>query len=71
VIKKCTDQVAASYACQCVWMRRVLEKIGLSQSKCTDILCDNSSTIKLSKNPVMLGRSKHIDCKVSFLERSH
>ena len=58
---------AASYACQGVWMRRVLEKLGHSQGKCTTMLCDNSSTIKLSKNPVMHGRSKHIDVRFHFL----
>ena len=31
------------------------------------IYCDNSSTIKLSKNPVMHGRSKHIDIRYHFL----
>ena len=31
------------------------------------ILCDNSSTVKLSKNPVLHGRSKHIDVKFYFL----
>lgn len=30
-------------------------------------MCDNSSTIKLSKNPVMHGRSKHIDVRFHFL----
>lgn len=58
---------ASSCACQCVWMRRVLEKIGLSQSKCTVIMCDNSLTIKLSKNPAMHDRSKHIDVRFHFL----
>jgi hypothetical protein len=48
-------------------MRRILEKLGLEQSKCTDIFCDNSFTIKLSKNPVMHGRSKHIDVRFHFL----
>ena len=48
-------------------MRRVLEKLGHSQGKCTTVLCDNSSTIKLSKNPVMHGRSKHIDVRLHFL----
>ena len=60
--------VAAAFcACQCIWMRRVLEKIGHSQSKCTTIMCDNSSTTKLSKYPVMHGRSKHIDVRFHFL----
>ncbi|XP_048231282.1 secreted RxLR effector protein 161-like [Ricinus communis] len=59
--------VAASCARQAVWMRRILEKLGYNQSKCTDIFCDNSSIIKLSKNPVMHGRSKHIDVRFHFL----
>jgi hypothetical protein len=58
---------ATSCACQGVWMRRVLEKLGNSQGKCTTVLCDNSSTIKLSKNPVMHGRNKHIDVRFHFL----
>jgi hypothetical protein len=48
-------------------LRRVLEKLGNIQSKCTIIFCDNSLAIKLSKNPVMHGRSKHIDIKFHFL----
>jgi len=31
------------------------------------IHCDNISAIKLSKNPVMRGRSKHIDVRFHFL----
>jgi len=58
---------ATSCACQGVWMRRVLEKLRNSQGKCTTVLCDNSSTIKLSKNPVMHGHSKHIDVRFHFL----
>lgn len=58
---------AASCACQGVWLRRILGKLGLLQDKCTTIFCDNSSTIKLSKNPVMHGRSKHIDVRFHFL----
>lgn len=57
---------AAACACQSVWMQRVLGKLGLKQSKCT-IFCDNNSAIKLSKNPVMHGRSKHIDVRFHFL----
>jgi hypothetical protein len=31
-------------------------------------MSDNSSVIKLSKNPVMHGRSKHIDMRFHFLQ---
>ncbi|CAL2242014.1 unnamed protein product [Prunus armeniaca] len=58
---------AASCACQAVWLRRILEELHCIQKKPTLIYCDNSSTIKLSKNPVLHGRSKHIDVRFHFL----
>jgi hypothetical protein len=44
-----------------------LEKLDHISDGTTIIYCDNSSTIKLSKNPVMHGRSKHIDVRFHFL----
>jgi len=58
---------AAGCASQVVWMRRVLEQLGHVQKRSTIVMCDNSSTIKLSKNPVMHGRSKHIAVRFHFL----
>ncbi|WKA02079.1 hypothetical protein VitviT2T_020312 [Vitis vinifera] len=54
-------------ACQAIWLRKILEELHLKQVGATTIFCDNSSTIKLSKNPVLHGRSKHIDVKYYFL----
>lgn len=48
-------------------MQRVLKYLGWNHSKCSVIYCDNCSTIKLSKNPVMYGRSKHIAVRYHFL----
>ena len=48
-------------------MKRILEKLGHSQRGSTTMFCDNSSTIKLSKNPVLHGRCKHIDVRFHFL----
>ncbi|KAH9743184.1 Integrase catalytic domain-containing protein [Citrus sinensis] len=50
-----------------VWLKRVLDNLGLKQGKTTSIQCDSNSAIKLSKNPVMHGRSKHIDVRFHFL----
>lgn len=58
---------AANCACQSVWIKRILEAFGVIQEQSTKILCDNSSAIKLSKNPVMHGRIKHIDVRFHFL----
>lgn len=58
---------AASGACQVIWLQRVLGSLGKNEDKTTIIHCDNSTAIKLSKNPVMHGRSKHIDVRFHFL----
>lgn len=62
------EYVAAAYgACQAVWLRNVLENVGVDQGTGTLLMCDNSSTIKLSKNLVLHGRSKHIHVRYQFL----
>jgi hypothetical protein len=56
----------ASCACQGIWLRRILEQLDQVQM-CTTIYCDDSSSIKLSRNPVMHGRCKHTDDWYHFL----
>jgi hypothetical protein len=46
---------AVAYACQVVWMRRIMASFNLLQSDSTTVYCDNSSTIELSKNHVLHG----------------
>ncbi|CAA7019223.1 unnamed protein product [Microthlaspi erraticum] len=58
---------ATSSACHCVWLKGILQEIGVLGDECIDIMCDNSSTIKLSKNPVMHRRTKHIDVRYHYL----
>lgn len=58
--------VAANGACQAVWLRNVLDEVGCDQGSGTVLYCDNSSTIKLSKNPILHGRSKHIHVRYHF-----
>lgn len=57
----------ASCASQAIWMKRIFEKWSQLQSGCTTIFCDNSSTLNLSRNPIMHGQSKHIDVHFHFL----
>ena len=53
--------------CHCVWMKGILEQIRVKNCECIDIFCDNSSSIKLSKNLVMHRRTKHIDVRYYYL----
>ena len=41
--------VTSGGACQAIWMRRILKEIGQSQIEESKLMCDNTSTIKLSK----------------------
>ncbi|XP_073224806.1 secreted RxLR effector protein 161-like [Cicer arietinum] len=58
---------AISCASHGIWMKRILEKLGSKQGDCILVRCDNSSTIQLSKNPVLHGRSKHIEVRFHYL----
>ena len=60
---------AAICACQAIWMKRILKELGHSDGGCIFVMCDNNSTIKLSKNPIMHGYSKHIDVRFHFLRK--
>nr|XP_035839024.1 secreted RxLR effector protein 161-like [Helianthus annuus] len=54
---------ATTCACHRVWLKGLLEEINGELLGTIVIQCDNSSTIKLSKNPVMHRSSKHIDVR--------
>lgn len=45
----------------------MLKKIVYMGSESTVLFWDNNSTIKLARNPVMHGRSKHMDVRYHFL----
>lgn len=58
---------AALCTCQCIWLKRILGKIGMEENGGTIIHYDNSSAIQLSKYPVFHGESKHIRVRFHFL----
>lgn len=58
---------ATACVCQAIWLRRILKELQFKMERATTIFCDNNSAIKLPKNPVNHGRSKHIDVKYYFL----
>ncbi|GJU33623.1 retrovirus-related pol polyprotein from transposon TNT 1-94 [Tanacetum coccineum] len=62
------EYVAAdACACQVIWVRGVLQELSLKMEEKTVINCDNTSVIKLSRNPVFHGRCKHIGVRFHFL----
>jgi uncharacterized OsmC-like protein len=58
---------AAACACQCLWLKNVLIHLQVMDDEKILIHCDKSSSIKLTKNPILHGRCKHIDVRFHFL----
>ena len=48
-------------------MKQTLEDIQVKYDEPIPILCDNTSAINISKNPVMHSKTKHIPNKFHFL----
>lgn len=58
---------AGAAATQAVWMIKILKELGQYQKDSSIIMCDNTSTIKLTKNPILHGRSKHIEVRYHYI----
>jgi hypothetical protein len=59
--------VAASAACQGIWLARLLTDMLRVEHAMPELLIDNQSVIALSKNSVFHDRSKHIDIHFHFI----
>eukprot|EP00253_Pinus_taeda_P026935 PITA_26935 len=58
---------AASCCTQLLWMLQTLQDFQITWTPPISILCDNTSAISISKNPVMHSKTKHISIKYHFL----
>jgi hypothetical protein len=62
------EYVAAASCCtQLLWMMQTLQDFQIKCSSPVSIMCDNTSAISISKNPVMHSKTKHIPIKYHFL----
>ncbi|GJP86258.1 hypothetical protein CLOP_g16302 [Closterium sp. NIES-67] len=52
-----------------VWLRRLLEELGVGQEEPTLVFCDNESAVKLAKNACLHGLTKHIRPKWHWVRR--
>ena len=57
---------AASCCARLLWLRQQVSDFELSYSS-IPIMCDNTSAINISKNPVQFSRTKHIQIRHHFL----
>ncbi|KAH9290631.1 hypothetical protein KI387_034748, partial [Taxus chinensis] len=52
---------AGEAICEVIWLRRILEGLGIPQDKPTTMYVDNEGVLKLVRNPVFHERTKHIE----------
>ena len=61
------EYVAAGSCCaQILWMKQHLSDFGVNLGT-VPIMCDNTSAICITKNPVMHSRTKHIEIRHHFI----
>ena len=52
---------------EALWLRQILSDFGFEQHQPTALWCDNQSSIKLAKDPVLHQCSKHIELHMHFI----
>lgn len=57
----------ANVAAECCWIRHLLGELNVKIDKATLIYCDNISAVYLTENPVLHGRTKHVELDVHFV----
>ena len=62
--------VASELKKEIVWLRKILKDLQEKHENSTHLLIDNSSAIKLDKNPRFHDGTKHINTKY-YLSRRH
>jgi hypothetical protein len=63
-----TEYIAACSAnCETVWLRKLLTGLFNLEMEANTILCDNQSCIKMTKNPVLHDKSKHIEIRYHYI----
>eukprot|EP00253_Pinus_taeda_P033706 PITA_33706 len=58
---------AAEATEEIVWLRKILEYLQVKQVQSTPLMIDNTSAIKLAKNPKLHDRTKHINTKYHLI----
>lgn len=54
--------------CEGIWLRRLLEELGVSNKKTMKMFCDNQSAISIARNPVHHDRTKHVEIDRHFIK---
>ena len=54
--------------CEGIWLRRMLNELGISNSSPMTLLCDNKVAIEIAKNPIHHDKMKHVEIDRHFIK---
>jgi hypothetical protein len=54
--------------CELLWVRRVLQELGLDHQEPMQLYCDNKSAIEIARNPIHHDRTKHVEIDRHFIK---
>ncbi len=70
------SSIEAKYRCladgtkKTTWLRRLGEEIGFCGTQATSLMCDNQSSVKLTKNLILHAKTKHIEVQYHFIREN-
>ena len=54
--------------CELLWIKRIVQDLGICLSKPMMLLCDNKASIAIANNPVQHDRTKHVEVDRHFIK---
>jgi hypothetical protein len=54
--------------CELLWVRRVLQELGIDHQEPMKLYCDNKSAIEIARNPIHHDRTKHVEIDRHFIK---
>ena len=54
--------------CEGMWLRRLLNELGITTTEPVNMYCDNQAAIRIARNPVHHDRTKHVEIDRHFIK---
>ena len=56
--------------CELMWLKQVIEELGVTQIKSMQLICDNQVVMHIASNLVFHERTKHIEIDCHFVREN-
>ena len=60
-------RVMTIITCELMWLKQLIEELGVTQVKSMQLICDNQATLHIAFNPMFHERTKHFEIDYHFV----